>query len=97
VLEKAMSDEEGAIEPGDVLEVRLRDFEGELTAATGGPALCIAELWNLRFGPARGVLARSYRVRIVGTTEADGGDRFLHVVEERRGTEDYGAIPMPGR
>jgi hypothetical protein len=28
--------------------------------------------------------------------ETDSGARLLHVVEERRGPEDYGAIPMPG-
>jgi hypothetical protein len=95
LLEKWMSDEQTAIESGDVLEVQLQDFDGDLASGAHGSTLVISDLRSLRYGPARGVAPRSYRVRVVAITETDTGDRLLHIVEERRSAEDYGAIPMP--
>lgn len=92
-LDAWISDEEGAPIPGDVLEVRLHDFDGDLAAAPEGSALRIAEFRNIRCGTALGIPARSYRIRIVGIREMKDGGKTLYVAEADRGTADYGAIP----
>lgn len=91
-LKAWMSDDEGAVAPGDVLEVGLRDFDADLSSASDGVTLRIAEFRNLRHGPALGIAARSYRVRIVGIREMTDRDRILFVIETDRNAEDYGAI-----
>lgn len=88
-------EEEDQARSGDILEVKLHDFDGELSTAANGPALRIRELWNLRDGPAQGIAPRSYRVRVIGITET-GRNMVLHVAEEPRGRDDYRAMPMPG-
>lgn len=94
-LERADAEEDPEISLGDRLEIALDDFSDDLSAAPDDRALRISDLRNLRYDPARGLRAPSYRVRVIGMTESDDGDLLLHVVEEQRGNQDYGAIPMP--